>query len=350
VAHAILHGPVREPLPDLGDLREFWRHHPGDCPCERGRLLPMPFELFAELPRRKQHEKLAELQALIQEQNVQAYHRMAAVHARRQSQMALWQGMTPHPALYSPGAHWQQDWFAGPFWTAMQAGTPEAFAAICTEVTAGVWSFDLFSQLFCDQLVAELDAFEASPLDKSRPNSMNNYGLILDDIGLESLMHQLVAQVVQPLAAILLADVPGARSLDHHHAFIVDYAQGRDVSLDMHTDDSEITLNVNVRSGFEGSDLTFCGRRGTPARRQHTLSYQHQRGRGVLHAGIHTHGAQPLTHGARSNLILWCRSSAHRMAPGASSVYRFPLSKEAPPDLICLSRTHDRDYDAWHNP
>ena len=40
-----------------------------------------------------------------------------------------------------------------------------------------VYSFPLFTEEFCDQLTAELDHIEASPVPKGRPNTMNNYGV-----------------------------------------------------------------------------------------------------------------------------------------------------------------------------
>ena len=80
-----------------------------------------------------------------------------------------WLAATPHPELYQ---EWQQAWFAPSFWAAIEDGTPAALQAILTEVTPGVWAFDLFTDAFCDLIVAELDAYEASSFPKARPNSM----------------------------------------------------------------------------------------------------------------------------------------------------------------------------------
>ena len=49
---------------------------------------------------------------------------------------------------------------------------------LCILIAAAeVYSFSLFTDEFCDQLTAELDHIEASPVPKGRPNSMNNYGV-----------------------------------------------------------------------------------------------------------------------------------------------------------------------------
>ena len=45
-----------------------------------------------------------------------------------------------------------------------------------------------------------------------------------------------------PVAKHLWKDI-GQDSLDHHHGFTVEYGDQKDKQLDMHVDDSEITLN-----------------------------------------------------------------------------------------------------------
>jgi hypothetical protein len=130
------------------------------------------------------------------------------------------------------------------------------------------------------------------------------------------------------------------------------FSQGADVSLDMHTDDSDVTFNVNVCDGFRGAGLSFCGQYGNVDRRllNHVSSfsfsfslslfldvidlivkhppylplidcsgmkifllislplcsalsasqvYEHKLGRAVIHSGLHTHGADDLTAGER---------------------------------------------------
>jgi hypothetical protein len=47
-----------------------------------------------------------------------------------------------------------------------------------------LFSFPVFSTQFCTELLDEIDSFEASGLPVMRPNSMNNYGVILSEIGM----------------------------------------------------------------------------------------------------------------------------------------------------------------------
>ena len=56
---------------------------------------------------------------------------------------------------------------------------------------------------------------------KNRPNSMNQYGIILNDMGLERMNDLLLHTYIKPLARLLYPDV-GGMSLDHHHVFSVE--------------------------------------------------------------------------------------------------------------------------------
>ncbi len=57
----------------------------------------------------------------------------------------------------------------------------------------------------------------------------------------------------------------------------------------MHTDDSEITLNVSLNRNFTGCALRFCGLSPTSALMRHSLDFEHARGRGVIHPGLLRH-------------------------------------------------------------
>ena len=48
--------------------------------------------------------------------------------------------------------------------------------------------------------------------------------------------------VVRPLADALFPTE--GEHVDHHHSFMVQYKQGEDLGLDMHTDACDVTLNV----------------------------------------------------------------------------------------------------------
>uniref|UniRef100_A0A7S4P4C6 Fe2OG dioxygenase domain-containing protein n=1 Tax=Paramoeba aestuarina TaxID=180227 RepID=A0A7S4P4C6_9EUKA len=253
-----------------------------------------------------------------------------------------YRAIAKHPALFSPGKiEWDNTWFAPEFIKAIESGTDEALSSILTEEAEGVFSFPIFSQKFCDMLMDEVDNYAASGLPKKRPNSMNNYGLILNEIGMANFFTQFQRKYLQRLSSYLFP-IQGA-SLDDHHSFIVQYKQGEDLGLDMHIDDSEVTLNVCLGREFSGAGLTFCGNFGHSAHRKKSLAYHHVVGRAILHLGSRRHGADDISTGERLNLIVWNRCHAFR---SCSLMDRWPgEDAEGGPDLVCLSRTHDQDYD-----
>ena len=111
-----------------------------------------------------------------------------------------------------------------------------------------------------------------------------------------------------------------------------------------------MTFNINILNEFEGAELAVCGLTGEKKKRNHLLSYAHRKGHCLVHSGRQIHGARSITQGERQNLIIWCRSSWQRMmfphGSGKCACCRHSKN-ESDPDPICLSRTHDRDYEKW---
>ena len=268
----------------------------------------------------------------------------------------------------------------------------QAWKTHVAEQSAGIFTFDLFTRSFCDSFVEELALYESSALPRRRPNTMNNYGLILNDIGMYGLMQALMLEHLAPLVRVLYWQEPVAYGLDHHHSFIVQYQRGielntdlvengkegtvlaaalapvGDKGLDMHSDSSEVTVNVCLgKEGFRGGGLRFCGQAGTPDYRKLQCTLQHVIGRAVVHLGRHRHGADDLlpadssssSLGAaetlspaneRLNLIMWLRSSTFRAAAAYGHIApdgfpRIPEPEGFVPDVCCLSRFNDPDYD-----
>jgi len=237
---------------------------------------------------------------------------------------------------------------------------------LVTEIGPGIYTFDLFTPLFCDLLIAEVDAFEATKLPCRRPNTMNKLGLVVNDIGLEPILSDILESLVDPICQALYGeDAPMITSaLDHHHSFIVRYRNDITTKknavatttdddgsrgLDMHHDASEATLNICLgRDDFTSGGLRFCGRYGDANHRSTGALISHSKGRAILHLGRHRHGADNIESGERINLIMWARNSAYR---GAAAFGHVPLdgtpqSKETGVvDRLCLSKSNDHDYE-----
>ena len=153
-----------------------------------------------------------------------------------------------------------------------------------------VFSLEFFTPEFCSMLVEQLDAYNSSGLHISRPNTQNDLGNILSDIGLSRLCEDIVCDVLQPLGA-LLYEAHGGASLNSHHSFTVVYRPEDFKGLPMHYDrGSNVTLNVSIGKVFTGGSLTFCGVRDAENYTKVAGKCSHRVGRALLHLGFHRHG------------------------------------------------------------
>eukprot|EP01130_Rhizamoeba_saxonica_P017481 TRINITY_DN8485_c0_g1_i1.p1 TRINITY_DN8485_c0_g1~~TRINITY_DN8485_c0_g1_i1.p1 ORF type:complete len:258 (+),score=63.10 TRINITY_DN8485_c0_g1_i1:66-776(+) len=149
----------------------------------------------------------------------------------------------------------------------------DAVREVLTEVHPGIFEFPMLKEETCNLILEEVENFEAWNIAKGlkihRPNSMNNYGAILDDFGFEDVLNELMNTIIDPLRKILYSHM---KKLDSHHGFIVSYAIGKDTKLDFHVDTAEVTLNLCLGKEFTGGDLYFGGVRCS----NHTNTPPHQ--------------------------------------------------------------------------
>ena len=64
--------------------------------------------------------------------------------------------------------------------------------------------------------------------------------------------------MISPVAKQLWQGI-GEDSLDHHHAFTVEYSKDKDKRLELHRDDAEVTLNYCLGTDFKGGVVKFKG-------------------------------------------------------------------------------------------
>jgi hypothetical protein len=190
--------------------------------------------------------------------------------------------------------------------------TGELDRVLKKETDTGIYSFQMFTEEFCRELVEEVESMEASGLPILRPNSMNNYGVILDDFGFSPFFEHL-REFILPISSKLYGEI--GSHLDSHHAFIVQYKIGEDLDLDFHYDDSEVTLNVCLGKKFTGGSLYFQGLLEKPETHGENFEFLHKQGLGIIHVGKHRHGANAIKEGERYNLIVWFRDSKLRTKP-----------------------------------
>lgn len=210
--------------------------------------------------------------------------------------------------------------FVPSFLDAVSQPTEERLRSAIVRSAPGIYTFDMLQPRFCEMLLAEVEHMEKWVYDSRstimRPNTMNRFGVVLDDFGFESMLQKLVDDFISPLSQVLFPEVSGT-GLDSHHGFIVEYGKDRDTDLGFHVDDSEVSLNVCLGKQFSGGELYFRGVRcdhhvNSESGENENYDYSHVPGRAILHRGRHRHGAKATTSGHRVNLILWCRSSTFR--------------------------------------
>jgi len=158
--------------------------------------------------------------------------------------------------------------------------------------------------------------------------------VLLNELGFDDgLLTPLRERYLSVIARRLFPEV-GGDSLDSHRAFVVSYGRGADDGLDLHYDNSEVTVNISLDDQFEGGELYIGRMQSVPLHSE--LEYcpcRHRLGCGLLHRGQQMHGALPLSTGVRHNLIMWMRSSETRNQ-------LCPMCHRKP-DLVRVSGTGD---------
>ncbi|KAF2069017.1 hypothetical protein CYY_009665 [Polysphondylium violaceum] len=169
-----------------------------------------------------------------------------------------------------------------------------------------IYQFKIFKLDFCKKLLEEIENFKNTGLPIARPNSMNNYGVVLDEIGFTQFFTDLRQNYLCLFTSILYKQYYGD-CIDGHHAFVVQYKMDKDKELAFHYDESDVTVNLCLGSEFTGGSLYFKGILDQPETHSEYFEFQHQVGSALIHIGTHRHGARGLESGSRTNLILWLR-------------------------------------------
>lgn len=195
---------------------------------------------------------------------------------------------------------------------------PEIFQGQQVHVIQDVFTPE-FLQLFNEEVIKIVQSVPPNRL--RRPNSMNNYGFVLQDVGFRDWMYGLANEFLFPLAVRAnIIDVTstemrrGITSFKSVHAFVIRYKVGEDLNLAEHTDNSDFTFNVCLGTEhFSGAALYFKARTrrpdGTWEIKQ--IHYYHKKGVAVIHRGHIQHGVDNLTDGERLNLVVWCKTAEY---------------------------------------
>ncbi|XP_071372005.1 2-oxoglutarate and iron-dependent oxygenase domain-containing protein 2 isoform X2 [Centroberyx affinis] len=219
-----------------------------------------------------------------------------------------------HPHVY----HLQESYLAPEFKRIVEYcrsgdASEEGLAGLLqAEAAPRVFRFTVFEKRFCEELIEELQHFEQSAAPKGRPNTMNHYGILLNELGFdEGFVTPLRERYLLPVTSLLYPDC-GGRRLDSHKAFVVKYDMHEDLDLSYHYDNAEVTLNVSLGKDFTEGNLYFGDMRQVPLSETECSEVEHRVTEGLLHRGQQMHGALPISSGQRWNLIVWMRASQER--------------------------------------
>jgi len=176
-----------------------------------------------------------------------------------------------------------------------------------TKILEDIYRIPVFDSSLCDKIMREIENFKSTGLEHSQPTSMRKHGVVMKEMGLETIIDKLRPDI-EKLSRNLFPDLVGETGLDSYKAYTIDYdADNKDYLKDIgtHFDNSEVTLNVSLTDDHDGGELYFI-------RNGKMIPFEHRKGVGFLHAGEELHGAMPVLSGKRTNLIIWFRSSSVR--------------------------------------
>lgn len=231
-----------------------------------------------------------------------------------------WEELGPrHSALYSFGPAFEKRYVHHELRKAAAMARAKenevAIKDLFQEVIPGVFASDrLFTKHFLGDLLGELEHIEGSGIPRRRPNGMNRYGVILNNVGFQMALDGFVEAYARPLAATLFPETVNAEDAEENYAFTVRYEATGDTELAKHGDASVVTLNLCLgQPGWEGGKLRFFEYEGSgmyALPRGNNVSagagdMDFEPGLAIMHRGQHKHQALPLLSGERTNVILW---------------------------------------------
>lgn len=211
------------------------------------------------------------------------------------------------------------------------------------EVCDGVFTLPALQPAACEALIEEAAAYCKYEEARGAASSDSVRRLVpLRSCGAGALPELLLHQLLLPLAPHLFPELP---PMTWAYGYIIGYSAlpastsahatpadgtGADaaattaatalaapaltgrVALDAHTDDSEITLNINLGRAFTGGELVFRHLRSDEAEGSAQTVLRPVPGTAILHRGQHLHEVTPVTAGERYALIVWFRSGSYR--------------------------------------
>eukprot|EP01083_Nonionella_stella_P074000 200482_1 len=174
---------------------------------------------------------------------------------------------------------------------------------------------NIFTNEFVIGMINEINRAQTlvqdGEIELTRPNSMNNDGFVLAELGYDPLFEEFRRKWMSKItSSVYPFYLWCGESLDSIHAFTIRYADELDRNLSRHMDESQITFNLCLQNDdLVGSKIWFNGVRDNRDPIQENISVSLVSNDALMHVGQHWHRTENIQKGQRMNMVLWFRGS-----------------------------------------
>ena len=171
------------------------------------------------------------------------------------------------------------------------------FDLIVDEPIADVFTFPLFTEEFCEKIIAEAEAL--NKWTRERHEFYPTTDMLIDELGLQTYYQYVLQDFVYPVAIHKW----GLEGKDWTNMvsenFMIKYEEEVQGHLSLHHDSASISTVLALNEGYEGGGTWFW--------RQQKL-HKGQTGHVSVHPSVitHRHGGRPVTKGKRYILVSFC--------------------------------------------
>ncbi len=186
-----------------------------------------------------------------------------------------------------------------------------AVQELWSEVSYGVYQCQFFDPQKLIELRNYFNEAQKSgiPLRPPYGIALNRFGAMLDQrsegflatVEFQHFYTHLMDSYMRPIGRLLFPEITGFDT--QTFGFSIQYEPDIDTSLQLHSDASAATLNINLNlpeEKFTGSEVDFHDPITGNVNR---VSFEP--GVAMIHRGAIAHAAQPITSGQRTNIVLW---------------------------------------------
>ena len=164
---------------------------------------------------------------------------------------------------------------------------------------SNIFEFPLFTQLFCDELIAMAEA--ENKWTEGRHEFYPTNDVLLQELGLGDIYKRVIREIITPLATHIWKLEGAWLANPTDETFMIKYSMDKQGHLSLHHDHSYFTCGVKLNDEFDGGGTYFpkYGVCLTPKRN----------GNAFLHPGAitHKHGARPIHAGLRYIIVSFIR-------------------------------------------